>query len=104
MRKDLSLTPGQAAAQAGHAFLDSFDTATHDEQVAYRCDGGTKVVLSVDDEPSLVEILMRAKKARLPCSLIIEDDFDPPTATAVGIGPVLRSEAKKIVGKLPLME
>lgn len=104
------MTRGKAASQAGHAFLDSFLTAPPDIIQAYRADGGTKIVLAVSDERALADIYHAARMAKLPCAMVIEQDhvmapsFDgSPIATAVGIGPVRRSQAKPITGGLKLL-
>lgn len=111
VRQDLSMTPGKAASQAGHAFLDSFLKAPSESVSAYLADGGTKVVLSVKDEKELADIYYRARMAKLPCAMVIESEhimppsFDgSPIATAVGIGPVSRSQARSITKGLRLMK
>lgn len=105
------MTAGKAASQAGHAFLDAFDTATSEQQAAYRRDGGTKIVLTAPDERALCDLFHKAKLAKLPCAMVIEQDhvmppcFDgSPVPTAVGIGPMRRSEARAITKGLPLMK
>lgn len=104
------MTPGKAASQAGHAFLDSFLAATPDQTRAYVDDGGTKIVLTCADEKSLSDLFYRAKMARLPCAMVIEQDhvmppsFDgSPIPTAVGIGPMPKSMARAITKGLRLM-
>lgn len=104
------MTAGKAASQAGHAFLDAFDTATPDQQDAYRKDGGTKIVLSAADERSLCDVFRKAKLAGIPCAMVIEQDhvmppcFDgSPVPTAVGIGPLERSKLREFTRGLKLM-
>lgn len=105
------MNSGKAAAQAGHAFLDSFLTAPTDATSAYLADGGTKIVLTVPDERALCEIFYKAKKSKLPCAMVVEENhimpphFDgSPIVTAIGIGPMRRSEAKCITKGLPLLK
>jgi peptidyl-tRNA hydrolase len=105
------MTAGKAASQAGHAFLDSFIVAPPEITKAYLSDGGTKIVLSVPDERALCDLYHRAKAAKLPCAMVIESNhimppsFDgSPVVTAIGIGPVLRSQAKAITKGLRLMK
>jgi len=102
---------GKAASQAGHAFLDSFIIAPPDIAKAYLSEGGTKIVLSAPDEKSLCDIYYKAKMAKLPCAMVIEQDhimppsFDgKPIVTAIGIGPLKRSDAKKLTRDLRLMK
>lgn len=105
------MTAGKAASQAGHAFLDSFLTASPDETRAYIADGGTKIVLQVPDERALCDAFHKAKVAGLPCAMVIEQHhvmppcFDgSPIATAIGIGPIPRSHARDITKGLRLMK
>jgi len=104
------MTAGKAASQAGHAFLDAFLTAPIPDRLRYLDDGGTKIVLVVPDGDALCAIMHRAKVARLPCAMVVEQDhvmpphFDgTPIPTAVGIGPVSRRDALDIVRGLPLL-
>lgn len=101
----------KAASQAGHAFLDSFLSASPEITKAYLDDGGTKIVLAVPDEASLWKVYRQAVAAKLPCAMVIEEHHIMPPSfdgskipTAVGIGPVLREHAKPITGELPLMK
>lgn len=104
------MTAGKAASQAGHAFLDSFLTAHPDAAQAYLADGGTKIVLSVADERQLCELYHRARMAKLPCAMVVEEHhvmppiFDgSPIVTAFGLGPLPRDQAKPITRGLRLM-
>lgn len=110
LRSDLKMTTGKAASQAGHAFLDSHSCAPPEARRAYAQDGGTKVVLTVPDEGSLAGLLHSAKMAGVPCSMVVEQNhvmpphFDgSPIPTAVGVGPLLRSQARTLMRRLPLM-
>ncbi|SRR5216684_2937647 len=105
------MTSGKAASQAGHAFLDSFITAPLENTEAYLADGGTKIVLMVPGERELCDLFHKAKLAKLPCAMVIEQDhimpphFDgSPVPTAIGIGPLSRSEARQLTKGLPLMK
>jgi PTH2 family peptidyl-tRNA hydrolase len=110
IREDLAMNHGKAASQAGHAFLDSYTIAPPDIRKAYIEDGGTKIVLQVPDERALVDIFHAAKMAKLPCAMVVEQNhimpphFDgSPIITAIGIGPVMRSEARSITKGLKLL-
>lgn len=111
LRTDLQMTAGKAASQASHAFLDSFLTAPQDIARSYLADGGTKIVLAVPGERELCDLLHKAKTQKLPCAMVVEQDhvmpphFDgSPIPTAVGIGPLLRSEAKRLAKGWPLLK
>lgn len=103
------MSAGQSAAQAGHAFLDSFLTSPPEIAKAYRDDGGTKIVLTAPDEAALCLLFHKAKLAGLPCAMVIEDDYQQapfngrPTATAIGIGPVWRAQVRPVTKRLALM-
>jgi peptidyl-tRNA hydrolase len=105
------MTPGKAASQAGHAFLDSFLTAPPDLARAYLDDGGTKIVLSIPDERRLCDLYYQARMAKLPCAMVVESNhvmppvFDgSPIVTAIGIGPIAREQAKPLLRRLRLMK
>jgi PTH2 family peptidyl-tRNA hydrolase len=110
LRADLQMNAGKSASQAGHAFLEAYQSATAQAQRAYDDDGGTKIVLTVPGERELCDLFHKAKMAKLPCSMVVEQNhvmpphFDgSPIVTAVGIGPLVRSEAKAITKGLPLL-
>lgn len=111
VRKDLAMTPGKAASQAGHAFLASYLKSEPDAAQDFVKDGGgTKIVLAVPDEATLWQAYKRASDANLPCALWVEEghvmppSFDgPPIVTAVGIGPAERSRIRPIVREFKLM-
>ena len=110
LRTDLNMSPGKAAAQAGHAFLDSFNSAPPEKQKAYCADGGTKIVLTVAGVNQLCDIYYKLRMAKIPCAMIVESEhvmppsFDgSPVVTAVGIGPIERSKARQFTKGLRLM-
>ena len=112
VRKELDMPPGKMAAQAGHAFVDTFyacQRASPDRAHDYAMNHVTKVVLA----GTLEEIMVAREKAMvagLPCSLIVDEHhvlpphFDgKPIITALGIGPATRDEIDHITGHLPLI-
>ena len=114
LRSDLDMNSGKAASQAGHAFLDSFLTAPPDIQHRYCSDdedNGTKIVLSAGAESDLSDIFFHAKKANFPCAMVVEQNhvmpphFDgSPIVTAIGLGPLRRSEAKALTRGFHLLK
>ena len=111
LRRDLHMTAGKACSQAGHAFVDSLASSPPAIAAKYAADGGTKVVLTVDDEEQLRAVHRLAVRVGMPCALVVESGhvmpptFDgTPIITALGIGPVARSDAKPVVGKFKLMD
>lgn len=112
LRQDLDMTPGKSASQAGHAFDDSISTAPEELVQAYRSDHKTKIVLSAKNYETIHTAYEAAKSAGISCSMIVEENhvmpgtvFDGnPIITAIGIGPVERSEAKPICRRFKLMK
>lgn len=107
------MSPGKMAAQAGHAFLDTFVQcrARDPTRAEEYHDGshGTKVVLGADLQ-TLMQIHELAKEFGLPSSLVIDSGhvmpphFDgTPIVTAVGIGPARRHECPSFLRQLPLV-
>ena len=114
LRGDLKMPAGKAAAQAGHAFLDSYETARHMRPALcedYMADGhGTKVVLVAPSYGALEEAMEVAAELGLPYALITDSGhilpphFDgSPIVTALGIGPALRHEVALITNRFELM-
>jgi PTH2 family peptidyl-tRNA hydrolase len=105
------MTPGKAASQAGHAFLEAFITADPETRDAYFDDGGgTKVALQAPGIDDLQRTYDLAKDAGIPCALVIESGhimpptFDGrPVITALGLGPVDRSKARSLTKRFRLM-
>ena len=105
------MNTGKVASQAGHAFLDAYLLALESDPArcaAYRAvRHGTKVVLAAGIE-RILRVHARARELGLPCALIIDEGcpgfFEgKPTLTALGAGPLTRSEANKLLGGLPLL-
>jgi peptidyl-tRNA hydrolase len=105
------MPPGKAAAQAGHAFLESFLAAATQQPelaTAYRAEPpGTKVVLQAPALYELEWLHQQALDAGLPCALITDRDhillpyFDgQPIVTALGIGPARRSQVDRFLSRL----
>lgn len=112
VRKELDMPPGKLAAQAGHAFLDTWYSCwvkDSDRAEEYREYHQTKVVLA-GDLKDLLEAREKALHAGLPCSIVVDEHhvlpphFDgSPIITALGIGPATRDEIEHITGHLPLI-
>jgi PTH2 family peptidyl-tRNA hydrolase len=108
------MPPGKAAAQAGHAFLESFFAACEfapEIAAAYRADPpGTKVVLAARGLPELRHLAQGAADAGLPFALITDHGhvlpphFDGgPVVTALGIGPARRDRIDHLVRRYKLV-
>jgi len=107
VRADLNMPPGKLAAQAGHAFTDALFVCLDlnpDRAMAYRrgC-GGSKVVLSANNESALLRAAAECREAGIPHALVVDHGHVLPPhfdgsriVTALGLGPVTRAEARKI--------
>jgi len=111
VRADLKMPAGKLAAQAGHAYLESFLTANSDLQIDYRKDGiGTKITLQARDLKSLFRIHYQCSKKGIPCALIEDSGhimppyFDgSPIITAIGVGPCTRETVSQITDSFQLL-
>lgn len=99
---------GKLAAQAGHAYTDALfaclDERPEDAR-AYRLNGvgGSKVTLQARNEDLLRRAAEQCREAGVPHALVIDSGhillphFDgSPVVTALGIGPIRRSEVRHI--------
>ena len=124
VRKDLKVRKGKMMTQAAHASVSAllsrgrlpksqFSTLkdiTHvfgEEVASWISSGQKKITVGVESEQELIEIFDQAKKAGLPCYLVVDSGLTEfggvPTRTAVGIGPALAEDIDKITGKLSLL-
>lgn len=105
------MSPGKCASQAGHAYLGAFLEAQQSRPEvaeAYCTDGlGTKVCLQAG-----LNHLLRTKEelgqAGIPTFLVVDSGcsnfFDGrPTITALGFGPVVKSQLPKFINRLQLL-
>jgi PTH2 family peptidyl-tRNA hydrolase len=103
-RSDLPLPPGKMAAQAGHAFLGAWEDTPRERRP------GTvpaKMVLLAADEAELRQIQARAR-ARGVAAVLITDAartvLPAPAVTALGLGPMERTDYNAITRGLDLAE
>jgi len=102
------MLPGKLSSQAGHAYTDALYACIDErpqDALAYRRNGhgGSKVTLKAKNERALRRAMDECRQAGIPHALVIDRDhvllphFDgSPVVTALGIGPVRRSEARHI--------
>lgn len=105
------MSAGKLSAQAGHAYDDSIRNAqeTHPELCErYRdgINGGSKVTLEAKSVNALIKAFNQARSEGLPCSIIVDQNHvmppnftGEPIITALGIGPVTKSQSKHILKK-----
>lgn len=105
------MSPGKAAAQAGHAWVDvllSHPDWPHTAPYA-RLRPGTKLTLDGGCADSLLRMAERLDIAGLPHSLIYDESHvEPPhfdgsrILTALGVGPFPKGEEPRLLRRLPL--
>ncbi len=106
VRTDLKLGKGKLAAQVAHASVESFLKAPQESQKKWCDEQQKKIVLKVEGEKDLIDTFERAKRARLPCTLVQDaglTQIPPGTKTAVGIGPAEEEKIDRITGELSLL-
>jgi PTH2 family peptidyl-tRNA hydrolase len=108
-RKDLNLSKGKLAAQAGHASVDcALKAMKYDKRSfeAWHGAGQKKTVLKAGSEKELFELKSIAERAGLTTSLIKDaghTEIPPGTITVLGIGPGDEGTIDKVTGHLSLL-
>lgn len=112
VRRDLDMSIGKLSAQSGHAYTASlFDCiAKHPldaERYRLGINAGTKVTLYCRNEREILDLEEACRIADTPHALFTDEGhvmlphFDgSPVVTALGIGPIRRADAKRLVRKL----
>lgn len=104
------MNAGKIAAQAGHAYLDSYlNCLDQDPQRAkeYKQHHGIKVCLQAKNLSILLKADALAKELNIPHQLVVDLGYTQfegqDTITALGIGPARQDEIKLITKKLQLL-
>lgn len=121
MRKDLNMRKGKMVAQGAHASMkvmmeklqyspETFYERTMsltEEEIQWVDGIFTKICLSCDSEPELLELYKKAKDAGLNCALITDNGLTEfngvPTNTCIAIGPNASEKIDAITGGLKLL-
>lgn len=106
IRKDLDMGKGKLAAQTAHASLDAALKLDRDLVEEWVTNGAKKIVVKVDNEKALRDIVSRAKREKLPVSIIKDaghTQVEKGTTTAAAIGPAEERKVDRITGKLKLL-
>lgn len=121
IRADLDMPEGKLLSQSGHSYTDALKSSekTHPEQYKkYRSwsdgnshNGGAKIAMKSRNESQLIIAFNLARKAGLPCSIVVEKghilppNFDGnPIITALGIGPCTQEDAKHITKRFQCIQ
>ena len=108
-RKDLQLSKGKIAAQAGHAAVSAAqDAYTHYKKwwEAWLYEGQRKIAVKVEDEKELRALEKGADEVGLPHALIVDaglTEIPEGTVTCLGIGPAPAERIDRLTGKLHLL-
>ena len=108
-RKDLPLSKGKIAAQAGHAAVSAAqDANTHYKKwwEAWLYEGQRKIAVKVQDEKELRELEKAAEEVGLPHALIVDaglTEIPEGTVTCLGIGPAPAERIDRLTSKLQLL-
>lgn len=117
LRGDLIMSEGKANAQAGHAYTDALmdgvfhtDPDIRSRALAYASlRPNTKVCLDGGSEASFRALITALEAEGIPHVLIIDEGhieaphFDgSPTMTAIGIGPLTKTERPKLLRRLSM--
>ena len=109
MRNDLKMRRGKIAAQAGHAAVSAAEEARKNCSgwwKAWITEGQCKIVVRAESEQGLLELEEKAKKSKLPSTLIIDrglTEILPGTITCLAIGPAPSVQIDAVTGQLPLL-
>ncbi|MFH1056368.1 MAG: peptidyl-tRNA hydrolase Pth2 [Candidatus Micrarchaeota archaeon] len=101
----LKMGKGKAAAQASHASVEAFMKTGEKTKREWMARGMEKVVLKVPSEKELLVLFDKAKRKKLPCSLIRDagrTQIPAGSITAIAIGPAGDEEIDEITGDLQL--
>lgn len=108
-RKDLNLSKGKIAAQAGHAAVSSaMEAHIHNKNwhKAWIMEGQRKIAVKVKNEKELLKFKEYAVDLGLPNSLIIDrglTEIPAGTITCLGIGPAPSEKIDRLTGDLKLL-
>ena len=109
LRGDINMSAGKCCSQAGHVYVNScLLTQIHYPDLCAEYQG-TKVCL---ESAGLDDLLLAHKKlwyAGIPCDLMIDSNVPSfygghPCVTALGVGPIHDSIAKKYLRKFKLKQ
>jgi PTH2 family peptidyl-tRNA hydrolase len=108
-RKDLQMSKGKIAAQAGHAAVSAAqDAFVHHKKwwEAWLFEGQRKIAVKVQNEKELSELEEAADELGLPHALIVDrglTEIPEGTVTCLGIGPAPAVRIDRLTGKLQLL-
>jgi len=106
VRVDLEMSKGKLAVQVAHASVNAAFEAYNNYYEWFRewwNSGQKKIVLRVPSEKELLELYEKARRQRLPVSLVVDaglTELPAGTTTALAIGPAPDDKIDEITGHL----
>ncbi len=104
VRKDLGMSKGKLAAQVAHASVTASDRSEWKDK--WVGESQKKSVLKCDNLDELLDLYEKAKRDKLPTSLIRDagrTELADGTITCIGIGPAPADWIDKVTGHLKLL-
>ncbi|MCW4005143.1 MAG: peptidyl-tRNA hydrolase Pth2 [Candidatus Bathyarchaeota archaeon] len=108
-RKDLQLSKGKLAAQAGHAAVSAAQEAhIHNRKWwdGWLFEGQRKIAVKVENEKAMRKLEVAAEELGLPHALIVDaglTEIPEGTVTCLGIGPAPAEIMDRLTGQLQLL-
>lgn len=107
------MSPGKVIAQAGHAYIGALAQSYNLSRSAFTAytsvDVATKICLDGGEGDQLLRLYDRLQDLHIPSFLVYDSghvelpDFDGSrTLTALGVGPIAKSQAPGFLKKIPL--
>lgn len=106
LRTDLEMSTGKMIAQACHASLSSYRSASETAQNLWETEGAKKVAVGIEGANEVKERFKQAKANELPAYIVRDagkTEVDQGTVTALGIGPAEDQTLDRITGDLTLL-
>jgi PTH2 family peptidyl-tRNA hydrolase len=108
LRSDLGMDKGKLVSQGAHASIASaYKTMQKNPEIFREWMGSMKkIVLKVSGEKELMELKIRAAKAKLVAEIIRDagrTQVEPGSVTALGIGPDTDDKVDAIIKDLKLL-
>lgn len=106
VNRSLALPKGKLAAQAAHAAVGAFISASAQAQAAWLQAGMPKIVVYAADADALVQLEARARQHQIPACLVHDAGrtvIPAGTITCLGLGPAPADALDPLTGQLSLV-
>lgn len=106
VNKSLGMSQGKLAAQVAHASTLSLLQSNDSVACGWLANSYPKIVLQVESTQDLLNLYNKAKDAKLPAALVIDEgrtEVINGSITCLGIGPETKNLIDEITGDLRLL-